>query len=83
VILSELGGVGGSADQHTDETGPATLARLNYPTSVTGDAYGNIFVVDVNVNGIHMVSKTSNIITTFNGTLSDRRGINVYLHNLF
>ncbi|MBD2701864.1 hypothetical protein IC229_14535 [Spirosoma sp. BT702] len=47
--------------------GPATSARVNYPTSLAIDASGNLYFADYYNNRIRKIS-TSGIITTFAGT---------------
>jgi sugar lactone lactonase YvrE len=49
------------------DSGPATLAQLNYPTGVAVDSIGNIFIADTNNNRIRKVD-TSGIITTVAGS---------------
>ncbi|MCP6726210.1 hypothetical protein NL526_29550, partial [Klebsiella pneumoniae] len=47
--------------------GKATLAQLDFPTSVTGDASGNIYFADSRNNRIRRISP-SGVISTFAGT---------------
>ena len=45
----------------TGDGGPATLAELAYPTSVTVDLSGNVYICDLDNNRVRMVSTVSNV----------------------
>ncbi len=47
--------------------GPATSARLNFPSGVTVDASGNLFIADLSNQRIRKVDATTGIITTVAG----------------
>ena len=49
------------------DNGPATLGKLAYPTSVTFDNSGNLFIADYGNSRIRKVNTTSGIITTIAG----------------
>jgi trimeric autotransporter adhesin len=74
-IITTLAGTWGHFFQGGDfygvDGGPATSITLYYPTSVTVDASGNLYIADVVIHRIRMVSNSSGIITTVagNGTM--------------
>ena len=49
------------------DNGPATLGKLAYPSSVTVDNSGNIFIADYGNSRIRKVNTTTGIITTIAG----------------
>ncbi len=51
---------------YSGDGGPATAAKLDYPTIVTADAAGNIYIADNSNNVIRKVN-TAGIISTFAG----------------
>jgi sugar lactone lactonase YvrE len=48
--------------------GPATAAEIAYPTSVTTDSAGNLYICDNGNNAIRKVDAATGIITTYAGT---------------
>jgi len=56
-----LGGYGGDG-------GPASAARLWYPSGVAFDTAGNMYIADQNNNRVRMVSKSTGMISTIAGT---------------
>ena len=56
-------GSGGSSG----DGGPATAARLNYPTGVAFDTGGNMYIADQNNNRVRMVSSAGGAISTLAG----------------
>jgi len=62
--ISTVAGTGTSGS--TGDGGPATSARLNYPTGVTLDPSGNLYIADQNNNKVRKVS--GGTITTLAGT---------------
>src|SRR5262245_24696358 len=63
---------------YSGDGGPATSARLNYPTAIAVDMQGNLFIADRYNNRIRLVS-SSGIITTLAAppSISDPRGVAV------
>jgi sugar lactone lactonase YvrE len=63
---------------YSGDGGPATSARLNYPTAIAIDMQGNLFIADRYNNRIRLVS-SSGIITTLAAppSISDPRGVAV------
>jgi len=61
--------IAGTPDQtdYSGDGGPATLAKLTYPTRVALDASGNIFIGDIDNYVIREVDATTGIISTFAG----------------
>ena len=57
---------------YSGDGGPATKARLNYPTNIAVDTHGNLFIVVSLNNRIRKVN-TRGIITTVAGGGSERR----------
>lgn len=57
---------GNGAAGYSGDNGPATLAQLNYPASVTVDNLGNIYIADADNNRIRKVNKEG-IISTIAG----------------
>ncbi|HEV7347806.1 NHL repeat-containing protein [Telluribacter sp.] len=64
-VVSTVAGNG--KDGFTGDGEPATSASLRYPTEVTVDAAGNIYISDSNTNRIRKVNATSGIISTVAG----------------
>ncbi len=62
--------VAGGGNDGIEYNGPATNARLNYPSSVAVDASGNLFIADTDNNVIREVD-TNGIITTVAGGGND------------
>jgi NHL repeat len=54
------------------DTGPATGAQLNFPSSVSLDASSNIFIADTFSNAIREVNAATGVIQTVAGTLGQR-----------
>jgi sugar lactone lactonase YvrE len=63
-IITTVAGNGTSG--YSGDGGPATNARLNYPTGTAVDSSGNLFIVDQNNNCIRKVD-ANGIITTVAG----------------
>ena len=67
-IISTVAGTGIYKNGgYSGDGGQATSAQLNSPTSVFGDASGNIYFVDTENNRIRMVAKSTGIISTVAG----------------
>jgi trimeric autotransporter adhesin len=64
-IITTVAGDG--IDGYTGDGGLATSAGLNYPSDVTVDASGNIYIADSFNHRIRMVTKSTGIITTVAG----------------
>jgi sugar lactone lactonase YvrE len=64
-IITTVAGAGSSG--YSGDSGQATSAQLYYPSSVTLDSAGNLFIADSNNHRIRKVS-SSGIITTVAGT---------------
>ncbi len=63
-IITTLAGLGPDQAGYTGDNGPATTAKLNYPTGVSVDQIGNIYIADAN----HVIRKIHDgIITTVAG----------------
>lgn len=61
--------VAGSAQPgFSGDDGPATSCKLNKPTMVQVDVFGNMYVSDTNNQRIRMINYTSNNITTVAGS---------------
>lgn len=54
------------------DAGPAISAELNFPSGISLDATGNIFIADTFNNTIREVNATSGVIQTVAGTLGQR-----------
>ena len=71
-IITTFAGTG-NAD-FSGDGGPATLAEINDPIDIEGDAFGNIYIADESNHRIRMVDPTG-IITTIAGTgVADHTG---------
>jgi len=57
---------GNHANGFSGDGGPAKAAELNFPTGVTFDAFGNLYIADRDNNRVRMVS-TSGIMSTVAG----------------
>ena len=67
--------VAGSAQPgFSGDDGPATSCKLNKPTMVQVDVFGNMYVSDTNNQRIRMINYTSNNITTVAGSGSASQG---------
>jgi trimeric autotransporter adhesin len=60
--------IAGSTSGFSGDGGPATAAKLWYPSDVTVDNAGNIYISDYLNNRIRFVSQSTGIITTIAGT---------------
>src|SRR5207249_12052200 len=58
---------GNGTDGFSGDGDPATSASLNFPTDVTVDKAGNLFIADTNNNRIRRVDADTGIITTVAG----------------
>jgi sugar lactone lactonase YvrE len=65
-VISTVAGNG--TNGLSGDGGPATEATLGYPTGMTLDALGNLFIVDWGNNRIRRVAATTGVITTVAGT---------------
>jgi streptogramin lyase len=65
-IITTIAGNG--TQGYTGDGGPATLALLAAPRSITSDAAGNLYWVDNNNNAIRKITAATGIITTVVGT---------------
>ncbi len=54
------------------DTGPATSAQLNFPSGISLDASGDIFIADTFSNAIREVTASTGVIQTVAGTLGQR-----------
>jgi sugar lactone lactonase YvrE len=70
-VITTVAGIGGSAGYYGDG-GQATAATLNYPTSLTKDRVGNLYIADFGNSCIRKVN-TLGVISTIAGT-----GVNGY-----
>jgi len=66
-IIATIAGAALSGAGYSGDGGPATAAQLYYPTGVTLDATGNLYISDNSNNRIRMVN-TAGIISTVVGT---------------
>ena len=66
-IITVAGGGSSSGTDGLGDGGPATAASLNYPTGVTLDAAGDIFIADSNNQRIREVIKATGDIITVAG----------------
>ncbi|MEK6837071.1 MAG: IPT/TIG domain-containing protein, partial [Nanoarchaeota archaeon] len=66
-IITTIAGIGGGGGGYYGDGGPATNAWLYYPSKVTVDNAGNLFIADTQNNRVRKVD-TSGIITTVLGT---------------
>ncbi|MEI8280291.1 MAG: hypothetical protein WCG87_11050, partial [Bacteroidota bacterium] len=64
-IISTIAGTGTSG--YSGDNGPATSARLYYPTGVTIDQLGNIYIADNGNHAIRMVNTSTGNISTIAG----------------
>jgi sugar lactone lactonase YvrE len=65
-VISTLAGTGTAG--FLGEAGPATAARLYYPTGVASDVAGNVYIADYYNHRIRKVSAATGIITTVVGS---------------
>jgi sugar lactone lactonase YvrE len=64
-IITTIAGDG--VREYSGDNGPATRARLTWPTQIAADAE-DVFVVDFNASRIRRINLSSGIISTFVGT---------------
>ncbi len=55
-------------DRFSGDGGPATNARLNFPTAVTVDGQGNLYIADTMNHRVRVVDAVTGIMTTLAGT---------------
>lgn len=66
-VISNFAGVGWVGYGFEGDGGPATSASLASPEGVAVDAFGNVFIGDINNCVVRKVAVTTNIITTVAG----------------
>ncbi len=71
--ITTVAGTGLAAYIPTDDGGPATAARISWPTGMAFDASGNMYFCDMGNNIVRKVS-TTGIITTVAGTPGSATG---------
>ena len=64
-IITTIAGKGSSG--YTGDGGPATKAKLNYPTGVFVTIYGDVYIADMDNGRIRRVDGETGIITTVAG----------------
>ncbi len=64
--ITTFAGGGGKAPLYADN-GPATLAKLYQPNSVTVDSAGNLYISDAGSNSVRKVTVATGVITTVAG----------------
>ena len=64
-IITTIAGTG--SDGYGGDTGPASLAVLNYPQGIATDTKGNLYIADTENYRVRLVTSTG-IITTIAGT---------------
>jgi sugar lactone lactonase YvrE len=65
-VITTLAGIG--KQDSSGDAGPATAARLYYPTDVASDAAGNVFIADLKNHRVRKVAAGTAVITTVAGT---------------
>jgi hypothetical protein len=68
-VITTIAGTGTSG--YAGDGGPATTARLNYPSGVAVDTAFNIYIADSDNYRIRKVTVSSGVITTIAGTGTD------------
>jgi uncharacterized protein (TIGR03437 family) len=60
----------GSAGQYgfSGDGGPATQAKINYPTGIATDSSGNLYIMDLGNNRVRKVDASTGIISTIAGS---------------
>ena len=66
-IITTIAGVGGTGGYNGDNIN-ATSAKLNFPTGIGLDGWGNVYFADYENHRIRKVTVSTGIITTFAGT---------------
>lgn len=66
-IITTIAGINTPTGSFAGDGGLATNARLNYPSDIAIDMYGNIYIVDSGNHRIRVVDKNG-IISTFGGS---------------
>ena len=61
-------------DRFSGDGGPATNARLNFPTAVAVDEQGNLYIADTMNHRVRVVDNRTGIMTTLAGTGQPRYG---------
>jgi len=76
-IITTVAGIGpsGGIGSLSGDGGPATAAGLNYPSRVTMDNLGNLYISDLGNVRIRKVSVSTGIITTYAGSIIPSGGI--------
>ncbi len=65
-IITTIAGTG--TGSYSGDTGQATSAGLNYPSGVSVDSSGNVYIAEYNSHRIRKVTVSTGIITTIAGT---------------
>ncbi len=71
-IISTFAGLGQTGYAPTEDGGPATKARVSFPSAVALDSAGNVYIADRGNRRVRKVEAATNTITTFagNGSIS-------------
>ena len=62
-IINTVAGMGPNSAGHSGDGGPATMAELNAPKSISLDPYGNLYIADSNNSKIRVVEPDGTITT--------------------
>ena len=66
--------VGTGTSGNAGDGGPATLAQLGTPSGVAADAFGNIYIVDLDNHALRKVDHLTGIITRVVGSATGHKG---------
>ena len=67
-IITTIAGIG--AVGYSGDNGPATSAKLKYPSALALDSASNLYIADAGNNVVRRVSAGTGVITTFAGSTS-------------